>query len=996
MTLKLSATHIVGGELNYQYLGNYNYRIRLVVYRDCFNGQAPFDDPASIGVFNSSNALTRQVFISPTTQGNVPNYINSPCLVPPTNVCYEYAEYDTVVYLPPIPGGYQLAYQRCCRNSSINNVANLPVVGATYYATIPDTSIVAVNSNPQFTHLPPTFICQGASFHFDHSAIDPDGDALVYELYTPLDGADNIIPMPQPPNPPPYSHIQFQSPYTLSNVLGGAPMTIDPATGMLTATPGFLGQFVYGVSVKEYRNGVLIGRTIRDYQVNVVPCPNITVASIFSPTIVCGSLEANFVNNSYNAITYNWDFGDPSNPNDTSTAINPAYVYPDTGIYHATLIAHSPINPLCTDTATGEIRVFPSFYSNFTISNQHCSNQFNFYDASFGHHAPANYWSWNFGDGTFASVQNGNHSYPTPGAYEVRFISSADSGCTDTSTTLIHVLAIPVAMFAAVVDTCHLKVTCTNQSLFASTYTWDFDDGFSATSGNVSHAYSSSGFFDILLMSVSDSGCSDTTHLRILLPPLPVASYTAQHALCDSSVSFNDQSSNSILNEWDFGDGTFSSGINITHVYSSPGTYSANLVIHSASCSDTLAHLIIINPVPEALFHRPFICGLSGDFLNQSRQADYYKWDFGDHTFSQDQDPLHTYNSPGYYNVELTALTNIGCADSVMERVHVYPAVTSLFTPNVIPCDPQVKFRNNSINGQFYKWDFGDSATTVTAAANVSHRYRHAGDYIASLISNPGVCADTSYQNFRVSVSPVSSFTHPDECSLTLHFENTSNDLRYSHWNFGDDVISSLVNPVHTFPLDSTYLVTLISENDDGCTDTSSSSVKARLPAIAGFSDFTDTCEQTVKLFNHSQRAADYLWDFGDGIYSDNLSTMHQYYSSGFYDVMLIAEPLSACADTMSKTVFAYGTNESFLFIPQAFTPNGDGKNDEFVISGYNKCLFYHLEIFNRWGELVYESNDISKHWNGFYKGKLIEEGVYIYLLSGGGNELKGSVTVLK
>src|SRR5689334_5849203 len=88
---RLSATHIVGGELNYHYLGNNEYQVRLIVYRDCFNGQAPFDNPASIGIFNSANQLVQNLLVNITTQNSIPNYINSPCLVPPANVCYEYA-----------------------------------------------------------------------------------------------------------------------------------------------------------------------------------------------------------------------------------------------------------------------------------------------------------------------------------------------------------------------------------------------------------------------------------------------------------------------------------------------------------------------------------------------------------------------------------------------------------------------------------------------------------------------------------------------------------------------------------------------------------------------------------------------------------------------------------------------------------------------------------------------------------------------------------------
>jgi gliding motility-associated-like protein len=996
ISLKIYATHIVGGELNYTYLGNNNYQIRLLVYRDCFNGIPPFDNPASIGIFNSSNQLVEELLVDSIDGAHIANFINSPCLQPPNNICYEYCEYIDTVNLPPIPGGYQLAYQRCCRNNSILNVYNVANVGATYYATIPDTSVVAINSNPRFINLPPTFICLGAPFHFDHSATDSDGDSLVYELCTPLSGADPFNNTPQPPNPPPYSPIFFQSPYNLGNVMGGVPLMIDHSTGMLTATPNTLGQFVYGVCVNEYRNGILIGKTSRDYQVNVVPCPNITVASIFSPTLVCGTLQADFINNSFNASTYNWDFGDPLNPNDTSSLMNPSYVYPDTGIYHAMLIAHSPINPLCTDTAYSEVRVFPAFFTVFNTANTHCSNLYNFFDASYGLHGPASFWQWNFGDGFFSSSQNPNHSYASGGQYNVTFISSADSGCTDTASMVIHVLDIPAISYTPVLDTCHFQITLTNNTSFASNYFWSLGDGFFSASPDVSHTYSIDGTYTIDLIAVSDSGCSDTSHLQVSFPPLPVASYSYQHHHCESEVIFSNLSSNGIQYSWDFGDGIYSSNPDVIHSYNTPGIYSPSLVVSSAHCSDTIVQTVTIDTIPVAAFSVPFACGLNQNFVNESSGAQFFNWNFGDGFFSSGFNAAHSYLNQGVYHVTLTVITEVGCGDTAIQDIQVYPLTTANFIPDVTPCSPVVSFENNTVNGVLYNWDFGDSMSATTQIINPIHIYQQAGDYIATLISNPGVCADTATQHFRVTISPVASFNYPDECGLTSHFQNRSRDNIFNHWNFGDGAASNETSPIHTFAAEYTYAVTLIVENSDACIDSASQRVTVRLPAVADYLNFTDTCEDVVRLVNRSRRSASYLWNFGDGNYSYDLNTEHHYYSSGLYEVILIADPNTVCADTMTRDVYSYGGVETHLYIPNAFTPNGDGKNDKFIISGYNKCLLYHLTIFNRWGEKIFESNDITKPWDGYLNGRPVEEGSYVYLLTGGGNEILGQVSVLK
>ena len=351
------ASHIVGGEMNYKYLGNGKYKITLTVYRDCFNGRAPFDNPASIGFFDDRGNLINSIQVNISLQQSVPNAINSPCIDPPTNVCYELAQYIFTTNVPVGTGACTIAYQRCCRNYSIINMADVQGTGATYTAVITDPSIAPINSNPVFNDWPPTFICKNAPFTFDHSATDPDGDSLVYELSYPYLGADIIEPMPDPPGSPPYSPIIFLPPYSLNNPFGGTPLQINPKSGIMKATPFTEGQFVYGITVKEFRNGIYIGETRRDFQINVVSCPAFTVASIFSPTIACGNLDAHFINNSFNASTYKWSFGNSLTVNDTSSEKDPAYLYPDTGDYIVKLIAFSPYDSLCNDTAEGVVNV---------------------------------------------------------------------------------------------------------------------------------------------------------------------------------------------------------------------------------------------------------------------------------------------------------------------------------------------------------------------------------------------------------------------------------------------------------------------------------------------------------------------------------------------------------------------------------------------------------------------------------------------------------------
>lgn len=360
----LKATHIVGGEMTYRCLGNNEYLITLVIFRDCFFGNpaAWFDDPASIGIFNgTNNAFIREVRVLPMGNDTLQPILSGECFVAPPSVCVHTTTYQASVQLPPIPGGYILAYQRCCRNQTIVNIVNPLATGATYMVAISESALLQCNSSPTFSQWPPIYICAGVPINFDHSATDVDGDSIVYRLCEPLRGATQAVPMPQPPNPPPYLPVTWVSPpYGVNNMLNGTPgdppLTIHPSTGLLTGFPNTIGQFVVGICVEEYRNGQLIGTLRRDFQYNVGVCGQ-TNSAFFAPELQCGSLTVNFQNQSSNADNFLWFFNDPAQPGASSSQINPAFTFSDTGRYTIMLVADP--NTVCQDTAYREIYLQP-------------------------------------------------------------------------------------------------------------------------------------------------------------------------------------------------------------------------------------------------------------------------------------------------------------------------------------------------------------------------------------------------------------------------------------------------------------------------------------------------------------------------------------------------------------------------------------------------------------------------------------------------------------
>lgn len=353
----LRATHIVGGEITYRCLGNNNFEVTLTVYRDCYNGLAPFDTLASIGVFDFLWNLKRELLIRYVRDDTIPVVLTDPCLAIPPGVCVHRSSYRAVVNLPYQIGGYNLAYQRCCRNQLIRNIPNPLTVGATYTAVIGERALQECNSSARFNNWPPVAICVNKPIDFDHSATDPDGDSLVYKLCVPYEGATQQFPIPQPPNPGPYREVTWLPPYSLNNVLGGQPLTIDPKTGFLTGVPNTIGNFVVGVCVEEYRKGRLLSTTRRDFQYNVADC-GVPEAAFFAPGTTCDNAVVGFQNFSDLSTAFQWFFDWQGDKSIGSNLKTPSFQYRKPGRYTVALIAN-PGKP-CADTAFQIVDIVPS------------------------------------------------------------------------------------------------------------------------------------------------------------------------------------------------------------------------------------------------------------------------------------------------------------------------------------------------------------------------------------------------------------------------------------------------------------------------------------------------------------------------------------------------------------------------------------------------------------------------------------------------------------
>jgi gliding motility-associated-like protein len=447
--LPAGATHIVGGEVSYIYLGNNNYRIRIDIYQDCISGDPKAieqDDPAIISIFTGNGARYLSDSIRSSSDLRVPDNFSNDCVNNKPKTCLNRVSFIKTFNLPPSASGYHIVYQRCCRNGSILNIIDPGAVGASYYAIIPPANFEDLNQNNSavFKNYPPQIICINNPLFYDHSATDADGDSLSYEFCTAYTGgsANNAKPTPISIN---FQPVNYLSPYSAAEPMRGAPvLRIDPKTGMITGTPIQLGRYVVTVCCHEWRRGVKINTVTREFQFVVTNCSKAVVANIpqfseeFNTYIVqCKGYTVRFVNlstgaNANSGEAYTWDFGVPGTSGDSSHLKEPEFTYPDTGTYSVKLIVNR--GSTCTDSISRLVKIYPDFYADFEHVGLPCpKSPVQFINKTASTYQPVTQYAWSFGDGSTSDLESPSHTYDTGGRYIVTLHSKNIKGCADTA-----------------------------------------------------------------------------------------------------------------------------------------------------------------------------------------------------------------------------------------------------------------------------------------------------------------------------------------------------------------------------------------------------------------------------------------------------------------------------------------------------------------------------------------------------------------------------------
>lgn len=709
MLSRMEAFHIIGGEISYQCTGNNNYQITLKVYRDCNGGGAPFDMPAHLFIFPAVGGSYIELLDNPTIT-SLPVNTSNPCMIAPPNICVEEGIYTFNVNLPPSTGGYYAVYQRCCRNSTIINLVNPNTQGATYMAHIPDPAKAVCNSSPYFNNFPPIVICAYEPLTFDHSATDPDGDSLVYSLCAPFTGGSQLAPQPIPASPPPYAKVIYQAPYNETNPLpANPPLSIDPATGLLTGTPTQIGQYVVGVCVKEYRNGVLLGIHRREFQFNVANCNPLVVASIPTPgnkdTIYnCSNFNVSFTNQSVGASNFHWDFGVPGIQSDTSNLFEPSFTYPDTGTYLVRLIA----NPgyICSDTDTVVLKLYPSLTADFQAMSACPDEPVLFTDLSQTTYGQITKYEWFFGDGTVDTIPNPQHAYGQGGTYQVILRVTNSIGCVEQIARQVEVYPKPVADFKFGTPCLNAPLPFTDASVVSSgtitSWKWDFGDGSPPEFGSFpAHVYSQAGTYQVTLIVSTDHGCLDTVTRTVNIVN-PVQATVSS----DTTICFGDfarlSASGGLYYEWSPQAGVLKPFDPNPRV-SPPVTTTYTVNVSDDCFNDTATVTVTVLPLPEVTA-RPDTAVYYGDsvWLWAVTNGVAYHWQ---------PDPLVTNpfqlntwalpSQPMTYTITVTGQN--GCKASDEVTIKLIPICDQLYIPNAFSPN------GDGLNDELRLVDFGQN-----------------------------------------------------------------------------------------------------------------------------------------------------------------------------------------------------------------------------------------------------------------------------------------------
>ncbi|MBI1286531.1 MAG: PKD domain-containing protein [Flavobacteriales bacterium] len=985
---KAEASHALGAEITYECLGGDQYRIRLVFYRDCGGIAAP--TAPSINISSSCGNQSLGMTLLPPdppfppfdqylVDYELPVYCQASNCGSGNNPGIQEYVYEATTTLPPC-SDWTMSYDLCCRSASINTI-NAPGSQDIYVSAFLNNQAAPCNSSPQFDVPARGFICLNQDNTILATATDPDGDMLVYSLYTPW----------YDPN----ASVSYLGGFSQNNPLSSTFYNFN--NGTITTHPTSNGQItVIGVMVEEYRNGVLIGRVVRDMQVRVINnCPqnpgsdfDIDQDGIFDADtfVICTDNPIQldiYLNNTLPNLTYGMVAENLSDfPGATFNTV-------PNGSAPGGIVGQFVWLPGPSYVGTTQTLVMTAFdnncpvvgYSNFTYQFTitgleldvdidtvaiSCTDSVEM-NAIVSSGTPPYTFVWNDG-------YVGPHRWVTEGLYVVEVTDN--EGCTGHDSINVYYVDDPQGAFfdppGACVDSAVHFVDQSFSNYPANLppinivdWEWDFGDG-TVVNGvqNPSHAYDTAGLYQVQLVVTNDLGCRDTAWSSVWANPPPNVGFEFENVCQDTLFTFTDLSTidtGQVVGwGWDFGDGSQPvQSQNTTHQFSPYGYYNVTLVaVSDSGCPSSLTQQVYAFPLPTADFSAADVCyGTLSTFNDLSTvdagTVEAWQWDFGDQTaLSNLQNAVHSYSDTGTFDVTLIVTTDSICRDTITQSVVVHPAPTAGFVNDTVCAQLEMTFTDTSTvsGGSIVSWNwyFGDSGQSTDQ--NPVHIYDPGGQYIGSLVVETDLgCVDSVSKPIIVYPKPTADFNPIPACQ---NDENVFVDQTVVaggsavvswDWDFGDNAGTSTdQSPVYLYDTSGVYTVTLITETDNGCLDTASIAADVYVLPIADFT-FHDVCLYDAAVFQNTSSIqqgtiTDYHWDFGNGNVSPNQQPVGQIYpQAGFYDVELLILSNNGCRDTMVQTIEIFPVPTAMFTYDTVCYPLGTSFTDLSSVGGaYN------------------------------------------------------------
>ncbi len=707
-----------------------------------------------------------------------------------------------------------------------------------------------------------------------------------------------------------------------------------------------------------------------------------TISFTNNSNVSSGSITAN-----------NWNLGDAS----TATTFNTSHTYANTGTYNVELICTT--NMGCKDTTMVPVVISPlpsvSFVNNTVCLNSSTS----FTNNSTVSSGAITSTSWQFGNGNQSTLSQPTQQYLAAGTYPVTLSVTTNNNCTNSVTQQVIVNPLPTVAFTAN-NVCEgLATNYINTSSITggsiSNYIWDFNaDGTpDNTTQSPTNLFTVPGTYTTQLMVVSNNNCSATRTVLVNVYPNPVAQFSSTPVCNGIATPFTNQctiSSGQVVSySWNFGDATTGNTASPLHNYTNYGTY--NVVLTATSnfnCTNTIAQSAIVYPKPNVNFASTIAClNQATQFNNQSNIISgniiSYQWDFDNNGTidNTSPNPSHIYPAAGSAQSRLVAISGNNCSNQTINPVIVhYNPMANFYAPSA--CMPQSSsFTDASVSNDglitSYSWDFNGDNLPDNVSQNPQYNFAQSGNYGVKLeIQTQYGCANTIIKSAYVNPTPSALFSGQNTMgcpSLCVNFTNNSTigggSIVTYQWIFGDNTPPNYdQNPTHCYS-SGNYGVTLKAVSDSGCVASSMipNFVHVYPTPIAGFNitpSEVDITTPLIEVQDKSTGATNVVYFFSDGTTKNTANFNHLFNTDDAKTVAILQVVTNsyACKDSIVKQVTIKSAYA--IYIPNTFTPNSDGVNDGFKALGVGIEAF-KLQVFDRWGKMIFETSDINDAWDG-------------------------------